>query len=83
MTKDAIVAALPGTRTEILRLLVKHRLTSVPVVRKDRSLAGVVTRHHIFSKPLKGQLAVVVDRRAHPFIRIPPFRDAGWPPTTT
>lgn len=64
MTKDPIVAALPGTRTEVLRLLVKHRLTDVPVVRKDGSLAGVVTRHHISSKPLEDQLAVVVDRSA-------------------
>lgn len=64
MTKEPIVEALPGTRTEVLRLLVKHRLTDVPVVRKAGSLAGVVTRHHISSKPLKDQLAVVVDRSA-------------------
>jgi len=62
MTKDPIVAMLPGTRTEVLRLLVKHRLTGVPVVRKDRSLAGLVTRHHIFAKPLEEQLAIVMDR---------------------
>ena len=64
MTKDPFVATLPGTRTEVLRLLVKHRLTGMPVVRKDGSLAGVVTRHHIFSKPLEEQLAIVMDRSA-------------------
>ncbi|HKZ88859.1 MAG TPA: CBS domain-containing protein [Thermoplasmata archaeon] len=62
MTKDPIVARLPGTRTEVLRLLVTHRLTGVPVVREDRSLAGLVTRHHIFAKPLEEQLAMVMDR---------------------
>jgi CBS domain-containing protein len=64
MTKSPIVATLPGTRTEVLRLLVKHRLTGVPVVNKDRQLAGLVTRHHIFAKPLEEQLAMVMDR--HP-----------------
>src|SRR3972149_6516582 len=61
MTKDPIVARLPGTRTEVLRLLVTHRLTGVPVARKDRSLAGLVTRHHIFAKPLEEQLAKAMD----------------------
>jgi CBS domain-containing protein len=62
MTPDPIVATLPGTRTEVLRLLVKHRLTGVPVVRKDGALVGVVTRHHIFAKPLEEQLAIVMAR---------------------
>jgi CBS domain-containing protein len=62
MTPDPIVATIPGTRTEVLRLLVKHRLTGVPVVRKDGALVGVVTRHHIFEKPLEEQLALVMRR---------------------
>lgn len=62
MTPGPIVAKLPGTRTEVLRLLVKHRLTGVPVVRKDGTLAGLVTRHHIFAKPLEEQLAMVMVR---------------------
>lgn len=62
MTPDPIVARLPGTRTEVLRLLVTHRLTGVPVVRKDGALAGVVTRHHIFARPLEEQLAMVMVR---------------------
>lgn len=62
MTPDPIVATLPGTRSEVLGLLVKHRLTGVPVVRKDGTLAGLVTRHHIFAKPLEEQLAMVMAR---------------------
>lgn len=67
MTKKPIVATLPGTRTDVLRLLVKHRLTGVPVVRKDGGLAGFVARAHIFAKPYEEQLAMVMARE-HPAI---------------
>ncbi|OGS63242.1 MAG: hypothetical protein A3K59_04015 [Euryarchaeota archaeon RBG_19FT_COMBO_69_17] len=67
MTKKPIVATLPGTRTDVLRLLVKHRITGVPVVRKDGTLAGFVARAHIFAKPEEEQLAMVM-ARDHPAI---------------
>jgi len=67
MTKKPVVATLPGTRTDVLRLLVKHRLTGVPVVRRDGSLAGFVARAHIFAKPDEEQLAMVM-ARDHPAI---------------
>jgi len=67
MTKDPIVATLPGTRTDVLKLLVKHRITGVPIVRKDKTLAGFVSRHHIFAKPEEEQLAIVM-ARDHPSI---------------
>lgn len=67
MTRDPITATLPGTRTDVLRLLVKHRLTGVPVVRKDGTLAGFVARYHLFSRPEEEQLAMAMDRD-HPSI---------------
>ncbi len=62
MTPDPITAILPGTRTDVLRLLVRHKITGVPVVRRDGTLAGFVARKHIFAKPDEEQLAIVMVR---------------------
>lgn len=62
MTKDPIIVTLPGTRTDVLRLLVKNKITGVPVVRKDGTLAGFVARKHLFAKPEEEQLAMVMVR---------------------
>jgi CBS domain-containing protein len=63
MTENPIVAELPGTRTEVLKKLVKNNLTGLPVVKSDDgTLAGFVTRQDIFSKPEEEQLALVIRR---------------------
>jgi len=62
MTKNPIVAFLPGSRTDVLRVMVTHTLTGVPVVRKDGTLAGFVARKHIFMKPEEEQLAMIMVR---------------------
>lgn len=62
MTPDPITARLPGTRTDVLRLLVRHKKTGLPVVGKDGTLAGFVARKHIFAKPEEEQLAMVMVR---------------------
>jgi len=68
MTENPIVAELPGTRTDVLKRLVKHNITGMPVVKSsDGTLAGFVTRHDIFSKPEEEQLALVM-RRDYPTI---------------
>ena len=62
MTRNPVTAALPGTRTDVLKALVKHKLTGLPVVRKDGPLAGFVARKHIFAKPDEEQLAMIMVR---------------------
>lgn len=63
MTENPIVAELPGTRTEVLKKLVKNNITGMPVVKSsDGTLAGFVTRQDIFSKPDEEQLALVMKR---------------------
>ncbi|MEW5747807.1 MAG: CBS domain-containing protein [Candidatus Thermoplasmatota archaeon] len=70
MTENPIVAELPGTRSEVLKQLVKHNITGMPVVKSsDGTLAGFVTRQDIFSKPEEEQLALVM-RRDYPTINI-------------
>ncbi|MCJ7488532.1 MAG: CBS domain-containing protein [Thermoplasmata archaeon] len=63
MTENPIIAELPGTRTEVLKKLVKSNKTGMPVVKSsDGTLAGFVTRQDIFSKPEEEQLALVMKR---------------------
>lgn len=62
MTPNPVTARIPGSRTDVLRLLVKHKLTGVPVVGRDGRLAGFVARKHIFALPDEEQLAMVMVR---------------------
>lgn len=63
MTPNPIVAQVPGSRAEVLRTMVKHNLTGLPVVKRaDGSLAGIITRQDIFNKPDEDQLALLMQR---------------------
>lgn len=63
MTQNPIVAQVPGSRTEVLRTMVKHNLTGLPVIKRtDGSLAGIITRQDIFNKPDEDQLALLMQR---------------------
>ncbi len=65
MTKDPVVATLPGTRSDVLRLLVTHKVTGVPVIKKDGTYEGIVARKHIFAKPEEEHLALLL-RKEYP-----------------
>lgn len=63
MTHKPIVAHIPGSRNEVLKLMVKYNLTGVPVVKRGEDiLAGLITRNHIFEHPEEDQLALIMDR---------------------
>ena len=65
MTPNPIVAQVPGSRSEVLRTMIKHNLVGLPVVkRSDGSLAGIITRQDIFNKPDEDQLAMLMRRDA-------------------
>ena len=64
MTTNPIVAQIPGGRNEVLKTMVKHNLTGLPVVkRSDGSLAGLITRQDIFDKSEEDQLALIMNKR--------------------
>ncbi|MCG7844210.1 MAG: CBS domain-containing protein [Methanomassiliicoccales archaeon] len=68
MTSNPIVAQVPGSRQEVLKIMVQHNLTGVPVVRRnDGSLAGMITRQDIFDHPDEDQAAMIMQRE-HPSI---------------
>ncbi len=68
MTSNPIVAQVPGSRQEVLKIMVQHNLTGLPVVRRnDGSLAGMITRQDIFDRPNEEQAAMIMQRE-HPSI---------------
>ncbi len=68
MTKNPIKAEAPSSRTRVLKLLVKHNITGVPVVKEGTSrYVGFVSRQDIFAKSDVEQLALIVNKD-HPFI---------------
>ncbi len=58
MTKNPITAELPGNRRDAMNLMVKNKLTGMPVV-KDGKLRGFVSRHDFFKNPEEEQLAMI------------------------
>ncbi len=66
MTKDPVVAELPGNRRDVMKIMVKNKLTGVPIV-KDGILKGFLSRHDIFDNPQEDQLAMIY-RKDHPNI---------------
>ena len=68
MTKKLVKAEAPSSRTKVLKLLVKHNVTGVPVVKEGTmSYVGFVSRQDIFAKPDVEQLALIVNKD-HPYI---------------
>lgn len=63
MTPNPIVAQVPGSRTDVLKIMIKHNITGLPVVkRNDGSLTGLITRQDVFNKPDEDQLAMLMNR---------------------
>ncbi|MCK4444789.1 MAG: CBS domain-containing protein [Thermoplasmata archaeon] len=60
MTQKPVVAKLPGSREDVLRLLVKHKITGVPVTMKDGTFMGFVARKHLFAQPEEEQLVLLM-----------------------
>lgn len=66
MTPDPIVVELPGNRRDVMNLMVKHKLTGMPVI-KDDKLKGFISRHDFFEQPYEDQLAILYNKE-HPSI---------------
>jgi CBS domain-containing protein len=63
MTKNVIYCEVPSTRTEVLSIMKKHKVTCLPVVKKGtRKLVGLITRFSFLEKPSEEQTALVMMR---------------------
>ena len=66
MSKDLIVGYVPGSVRDALRILAKHNVSGMPILKKDSKIvAGVVTRSDIFKNPEEDQLALIMTKDFH------------------
>lgn len=60
MTKNPDVATVPGTRREVLKILIQTKRTGLPVVDGKGKLVGMITRRDFFNHPNEEQLAMLM-----------------------
>ena len=71
MTPAPIVAQVPGSRNEVINMMVRNKLTGLPVVRaSDGKLMGIVSRRDIFKKFEETQLSLIMKKN---IITISPY----------
>ena len=63
MTTAPIVVEVPGSRSDAINMMVRNKLTGVPVVRSsDGTLMGIVSRRDIFKKFDEDQLSLIMKK---------------------
>lgn len=63
MTPAPIVVEVPGSRSDAINVMVRYKLTGLPVVRSsDGKLMGIVSRRDIFRKFDEEQLSLIMKR---------------------
>ena len=63
MTSMPIVATVPGSRNDAINLMVRNKLTGVPVVREsDGQLMGIVSRRDVFKNMNEEQLSMLMKK---------------------
>ncbi len=60
MTENPVTVVTPGSRKDVLKTLVKHNITGMPVVDKRGKLVGIVSRRDIFENYGEEQLALLM-----------------------
>ena len=63
MSKDLIFGYVPGTVKDALKILAKHNVSGMPILKKDtKNVVGVLTRSDIFRNPDEDQLALLMTK---------------------
>lgn len=66
MSTDLIVGYVPGTIKDALRVLAKHNVSGIPILKKGtKTVVGVVTRTDIFRNSDEEQLALIMSDKIH------------------
>lgn len=63
MTKDVVVAEVPGTIEEVLDSFRKEEHSGLPVIKKEtKEVVGVITRSDLLENPTEDQIAMIMSR---------------------
>ncbi len=66
MSTDLIVGYVPGTVKDALKILAKHNVSGMPILKKGtKNVVGVVTRTDIFRNSDEEQLALIMSDKVH------------------
>jgi CBS domain-containing protein len=66
MSEDLIVGYVPGTIKDALKILAKHNVSGMPILKKDtKVVVGVLTRTDIFRNPEEDQIALIMSDNFH------------------
>jgi CBS domain-containing protein len=61
MSQDLIVGYVPGTVRDALKILAKHNVSGMPILKKEtKTVVGVLTRTDIFRNPEEDQIALLM-----------------------
>jgi CBS domain-containing protein len=63
MTSEVLFVEAPGKKSDAIKLLCKHQISGLPVVKKDtKKLVGIVTRKNIFDHIHEDQIAMLMTK---------------------
>jgi len=63
MTSEVLFVEAPGKKSDAIKLLCKHQISGLPVVKKDtKKLVGIVTRKNIFDHIHEEQIAMLMTK---------------------
>ena len=66
MSEDLIVGYVPGTVKDALKILAKHNVSGMPILKKTtKAVVGVLTRTDIFKNPEEDQIALIMNEDYH------------------
>ncbi|HEC96172.1 MAG TPA: CBS domain-containing protein [Euryarchaeota archaeon] len=61
MTRDPIYVEVPGSRDEVIKLMMKYKYSGYPVVdRNTKKLVGIITRKDLLNNPGEDQIALLM-----------------------
>ena len=62
MTRNPITFKVPGNLSSVVSVLIKNKITGVPVVDSSGKFSGVISRRDIFNNPNETQAAMIMRR---------------------
>jgi len=66
MSKELVAGYVPGTIREALKILAKHNVSGMPILKKDtKKVVGVLTRSDIFKSPDEEQIALIMSKNLY------------------
>ena len=78
MSENLVVGYVPGTVKDALKILAKHNVSGMPILKKEtKTVVGVLTRTDIFRNPDEDQIALLMSDNFHSVDKDQDIKDAA------